>query len=845
MNGATNRYFSVSDEVIRLKPSRRLSALSSIILLLASFFVPNTPAAADGIWSEDLCTQNLGCWPRSPVPPPDVCGVSDLGLTPVVSVNGTLVGPLGGIEGGCVYWYNSVHYGSAITGVAGVYTIQVPADATAYTPVVLYAYHPYYTWDSIVITNSALAATEPQDFHVAFLHETSVNPGATNNNPPQALTFTMLMTSPPDLSRSLAELPWGVLLELEHDPTYSARVGWSKFVASATPPAGYADGVHRFSSCVLKIPSGGSCSSPGSDVILSDVEPNLADVGVEYRPYLIIDSINPYFGTPSPLPTHNTTHRQPGISVDAFDALSGVNASSSRLELDGTQVATGRTWYVPSSPLSLGVHTATATAVDYAGNTASISWSFDVVALTPSSASASVTPKTVLVNPNNAIPGPSKVYISGVATQLPPYNLELSSSSLWSGTGTIKRSVNYSGLKATFENELGQSMIVDAPTVNVTFAHSIAVLEPNSSRLGVEVSSASSTLPGIWVEIPDTFLATDEATVTLSGGSHPANHDVVPAIGGDPIPTTLDCSLSSECIVKGVVSCNFSKVAEEKSYSCNGTYPRTTLERKSSSLDVDVLGNVAGQIESEASQNSSTYGKYPEPNPVDADNCGTETACTNAFNVNDKVARLTAIWSTGDLFRAYSYHYYFRIASSAFDRMAVWQASDVTPGSSGCKKALLQEFGHSVESKGDWSVAGPNWFAPTAGDYDSVFKDADENVLTTQDVQLRRDEGGALVYHVGGVGGGKNVDLSPVQEDGTYLRGDYSHDLGKMVSPNGSLVTGTAASYNFWAPSAPPYPDYRDRHAEVMTGTEHERVSSDDFSFRSVLYFQFDLVHVC
>jgi len=72
------------------------------------------------------------------------------------------------------------------------------------------------------------------------------------------------------------------------------------------------------------------------------------------------------------------------ISADISDEGTGINASSVKISVDGTDVTDkataipSRIWYTPREPLSSGNHQATVAVEDNAGNRAEVSWSFTV-----------------------------------------------------------------------------------------------------------------------------------------------------------------------------------------------------------------------------------------------------------------------------------------------------------------------------------------------------------------------------------------------------------------------------------------------------------------------------------
>jgi hypothetical protein len=732
----------------------------------------------------------------------------------------------GPIAGACVYWGSATsNYGTAKSRSDGSYSIVVLANS----PVTLTANHSLYEWKSLTIPNPILAAATPQNFEkMKYLLTTSVAPWAFNNSPQKTLTFSTYSTAPQSGTRVVVRLPSGSFIDLSFDTSYTDPAGWKRWTGSWTVPAGTADGAYTDTSCAIDSAATVGCD-PVTSLVLSQVK------SATYK----VDSVPPSFSGQSPVPNHNTILLRPSVSVLLADSLSGVDAATPKLTLDGNQVAaffdpvSGRLSFSPGTDLALGVHALSASTSDIAGNSSSTTWQFDVVSISASAASATVASTTVPVNPNQSIPPPSSVTISAAPTTLASFNLSLTSSS-WVGRGTLVRQVTYTGLKVTLANELGQRVVVNAPAASTAFSFDIGVLETQASSLGVHVRAVSSSLPSVTVAIPSGFIVTNQSTATLWSDPQVADPVPTPKIGGDPLPLPIECGQTS-CTVTGVVTCTVASPGP--TYSCNGTFPRASLEGDIASVSpVNIVASLDRANTDPMLQYSSTRQKYPEPNPAEPGNCGASYGgCPNLLNSGDNVSRLTAYWATGALFRAYGNEYLFNISGNGEGRIAVWQAADVTPGSVGTTCSKLTEFGNAIDAtSSSWQTTGVDYFKPTVGSLNQQFSPATEDVVLS-----RNDSLGNLVYRVGASGSPNNVDLSNIVDGLLYLQGSYTgaDGFGRSIDPDGNQVQASGkAAFNLWTPT----PNYARRHAEVMTGSEFGAPLGADYGFRAVLYFQFD-----
>src|SRR5579864_7854457 len=106
--------------------------------------------------------------------------------------------------------------------------------------------------------------------------------------------------------------------------------------------------------------------------------------------FATVDTVAPVLQLIAPAPGAFTANSQPSITVSVSDNLSGVNALSETLAIDGQAVSSQRfasqIQYTVLSPLSQGQHTVTASAADNAGNVGNLTASFIVDSVPPTAA---------------------------------------------------------------------------------------------------------------------------------------------------------------------------------------------------------------------------------------------------------------------------------------------------------------------------------------------------------------------------------------------------------------------------------------------------------------------------
>lgn len=259
-----------------------------------------------------------------------------------------------------MYWSSSYGHGSAKTDPSGFFLLDVAADASE---VVLLATKAYMTWDIKVVPFPASHVAELQRFDLSFIHWTQVTPYAVNSaSQANTMTVSVYSAAPNSATIALAHLYDGSILSLTLDSDYSGVAGLSRWIGSAVVAQGTPEGMKRIRSCILGVGVSGNCDAPGSQIVYSPVEP------IEWQPYFWVDNTAPALTPSSPTPNHNTLDQTPTLSFTVSDALTGVDWASLTIDLDGVRVTSGTTVFTPASPISLGVHTVTVTAIDRVGN---------------------------------------------------------------------------------------------------------------------------------------------------------------------------------------------------------------------------------------------------------------------------------------------------------------------------------------------------------------------------------------------------------------------------------------------------------------------------------------------
>lgn len=214
-----------------------------------------------------------------------------------------------------------------------------------------------------------------------------------------------------------------------------------------------------------------------------------------------IDLTPPAIGALTPVPDAATAAAQGAISASFSDALSGIQAASIRLQIDGKDVPSGVAQvtangivYHPASRFSDGEHHAALTVADRAGNTATAAWRFVVdttpprITLLSHAEDASVAADTidlygsvddpnatVLVNGTGVMLSGNNFRVAGVALAIGPNTLPIEARDVMGNNSAVAFHVTYvpvaptASLTATpSQVQVGGSVVLTWTTENAT-----------------------------------------------------------------------------------------------------------------------------------------------------------------------------------------------------------------------------------------------------------------------------------------------------------------------------------------------------------------------------------------
>jgi hypothetical protein len=253
------------------------------------------------------------------------------------------------------------------------------------------------------------------------------------------------------------------------------------------------------------------------------------------------DTVPPVLALVQPVPGTWTSNNKPPIVVSLTDALSGVNAESGALAIDGVPVlpvrSTSALNYTPPTPLSDGVHALTASVADRGGNVGTLDAELRVDSQPPGPAEiAGVSNGNVLVGsvPISASAADSgsgvreiRIASDGVTVLTlvePSFAATLSSTSLSEGAHVLSaRAVDRAGnvgpsgpAVSVLVNNQPILVTIMAPPPGTRVQQSVAVSATASEPIARMVFSTdeSSTADDIVDDVPPYA-----ATVDLSGGT--------------------------------------------------------------------------------------------------------------------------------------------------------------------------------------------------------------------------------------------------------------------------------------------------------------------------------------
>lgn len=789
--------------------SMRLIGLS--ILLCMQLLSTAPPVEARWCYEGEV-----GCHddPGDSIPDPG-CGANcmPVGSVPVI-LSGHVYGPGGApLTMAQVYW----KYGLVLTDDQGGFQITVWSNQ-----VTLSATKDLLSISSKTFALPATMVGQDIRFDLTYLHETRGSLSRFTNQPQAVQRFEVITSAPTHTAGALNRFfvhtdSDRIAVPLQLDPGYAGEAGWSRWYAD-WPVAALADGAYKYRACGLFANTTTTCSSASASEFLSRFEV-LADA-----PSFVIDSSGPVFSNHFPAIGHNTLDRRPYIGLAATDMLGSIDFASLTAQINGqplTPVWANSFTFRPSQDLPLGLSTVAISVADDLGNRSTATWSFDVVELVPQATVVRTSEKTQIVNPSMLTrPAPSYVIVEGIPARVDPLDVTLSSSSQWAGTGYWGLQVDVRGIVATFSNELGQRIEVTGLNGITNFGYNVAVLEPSSLPLGVRLPEQQLTF-NLFIPIPSSFVATENATVTVHAHEDGSEEGDLFVVGGDPLPAELRCNSSTECKVSGDISCDVTvpSIGAPSEYDCDGTLPRVSLE-KSNAFSWYVMAILPQYLGAD----STSRRKEPEIVPTEPGNCTTGFECRNLTGLYDS-SWLSLYWSTGPAFAAYGHAMAFSIRpqgeqqSGAKAYVSTFQTSDVRPGKvavgSVCRRSILESFEQdSVSGLSAWSSSG----------FAGLIKKKDTGAIGSLSYNVSRVHS---AYSLGATGTQAMSLADVVYQVGTnyYIAGDY---LGGGLDQSGVFRSGPKLS-QAWDPSDTPVPqsdgssrDYRMQPAELMSISEFE-----------------------
>lgn len=434
-------------------------------------------------------------FPLTPALGHNTCTTTEVWVT--VVFHGVVTDTLGNpVDGATVTGTSSRETKTTTTNATGAYAFHIRNDC----PVTISVSHPLYVSPPSYHSDTPTAdSAAPVDFRMPFRVTTSVSPPAFNSVP-KLLTFTSDTTAPVDV-RVPIELPGGSTVDLMRDETAVMPSGWIRWTGTWEVPASATDGQYLYKSCVLSVTTTSNCGT-GSGV-LSEIA----------QATYTVDRVSPTVDQALPTDAHNTLARRPIISARLTDALSGISASTIVLTIDGLPVsatyqpADGSVSYLPATDLSLGVHTASLSASDAAGNSVSRAWDFNVMTLTGSSVS------TAPVERAMSIPaGTETISFSGVPLTLGAYDASFSSLA-FIGYGEVSRTVDLSGGEVIFSNsETSVTQPIDLGST--TFSQKVGAILPEPDDTTARLPAHSITISSPSIAVPEAYRGGD-STATL------------------------------------------------------------------------------------------------------------------------------------------------------------------------------------------------------------------------------------------------------------------------------------------------------------------------------------------
>jgi len=379
---------------LALRQNRRVRVVApacAVALLITGLgFIEAPPAAAIE------CIENCIADPPPPAAPSSECGAACIPAgRPTITITGVVQTVRGvPLANAAVYWT----YGSVVTNSNGAYSLLVWSDG----PVTLIANHSLAAWKSTTVPDPGAIGAQVQNFSLYYLLNVTVSPDAfkTTQFETQTLTYSVYSTAPTGGSRALVRRSDGTHFQLQRDLTYVDPEGWSRWTATRDVYVGTPEGRYTFRGCVVEEFVSGHCE-PDTPNLLSQVKTEA--YAVDYTPPSI-SAANPAAFGAIPHGSSPTIHWTDLAAGSGF----GSNPQDFSITVDGgsTQVETfignaprTQVQVTVTSSVAPGIHSATFTAVDRAGNSAIKTWPFTVVEVVADPATATLQEQVAPVNP--------------------------------------------------------------------------------------------------------------------------------------------------------------------------------------------------------------------------------------------------------------------------------------------------------------------------------------------------------------------------------------------------------------------------------------------------------------
>lgn len=490
--------------------------------------------------------------------------------------------------------------------------------------------------------NPLNASLDGVNFELLYSLDASVSFRYFNNSPQKTLTFDIATGVGPSVGIAQVQLPDGSAI----DATYISEGydGLSHWQAQWQVPSSTPDGHYSYKACAVTTGSSGNCDSVSSGTRLTQKPGGLYTV----------DGTAPSITPVSPRPNHNTINVRPTIAASLSDATSGVSYGSTKIYLDGAQVALGASSWTPPSGLALGLHHVSVTAFDLAGNSSLLEWDFNITIFSADSATGRITPQTVAVNPQGeVVNAPKSVTFNNVIFTLDSYEARLGPSP-YRGYGRLYRSLPISGTRVVFTNESGiPSDPVNPWLTNLTFTGRMALLLGTTLETSVPISTAVAAIGSVTVNVP-TGYNTPGSKATIQMSAVPAG-PVTLEDGDDPLRDAIP-----DAPILTVASQTSARID-----LAGGDVSVASTERHA-----EVWADIAGQ-------RTDVLWNYPLPQPPDGADfganpdvfCDGEAATTTAtclFRENAlsySTTWFTRLRSLG--IRTYSHHWIYRSSATA------------------------------------------------------------------------------------------------------------------------------------------------------------------------------------